>query len=144
MSWINWIILGVILTTIEIFTPTFFALLFGIGAFLAGLASYFGATIALQWIIFLGVSALLVLYIRKFFIKHIQGLPTRDANVDEYIGKEAIVLSDIDKNSLSGRIKIEGEIWVAVTDDPEPIKTGELVKIIGVSGTKLIVKKEEK
>ncbi len=144
MSWINWIILGVILTVIEIFTPTFFVLLFGIGAFLAGLFSYFGASITLQWVIFLGVSAFLVIYVRKLFIKHVQGLPTREANVDEYIGKEAIVLKDVEKNSLSGRVKIEGEIWVAVTDEPEPIKAGELVKITGISGTKLIVKKEEK
>lgn len=144
MSWVTWIILGVVLTIIEIFTPTFFTLLFGIAAFLAGLASYLGASIALQWIIFLGVSAFLALYVRKFYVKYIQGVSSKEANVNGYIGKTAVVLNDIAKDSLSGRVKIEGEIWIAITDELEPIKAGETVKIIGVSGTKLIVRKEEK
>jgi len=144
MSWTNWIILGIILTIIEIFTPTFFVLLFGIGAFIAGLASYLEAPLALQWIIFLGVSAFLVLYVRRFYVKYIHRLPSKEANVNGYVGRTALVLNDISKNSLGGRVKIEGEIWVAITEEDEPIKAEELVQIIGVSGTKLIVRKGEK
>ncbi len=144
MYWLNWIILGIILSIIEIFTPTFFTLLFGIGAFLAGLASYLGASIAVQWIVFLGVTAFLVLYIRRFYIKYLYRKSSKEANVDGYIGKTALVLSDVIKNSLKGRVKIEGEVWLAITEEDEPIKTGENAKIVGVSGTKLIIKKEEK
>lgn len=144
MPWSNWIILGIIFSIIEIFTPTFFIILFGIGAFMAGLASYLSGSIAIQWIIFLGVSGFLILFVRKFCVVRLFRKPSIEANVDGYIGKTAIVLNDVIKNTLSGRVKIDGDVWIAITEDDTPIKTGEIAKIIGVSGTKLIIKREEK
>ncbi|PKM92779.1 MAG: NfeD family protein, partial [Elusimicrobia bacterium HGW-Elusimicrobia-4] len=64
--------------------------------------------------------------------------PTRPANVDALINQEAVVLEEIKPNKF-GRVKIEGEEWLA--ESSEEIQKGSQVKIIEVKGVRLLVKK---
>jgi len=76
----------------------------------------------------------------KHFIRHGKQVQT---NVEALIGKKGIVIEDIIPHQKVGRIKIEGEDWMAISVDQE-ITEGTLVKILGVDGAKLIVSKVDK
>ena len=127
MYWANWVILGFILCVIEIFTPTFFILLFGIGAFCAAITSYFGLNLSIQLLVFILVSVFLVFFERRLYLKYIIKDTVQESNVDGLIGKTAKVISIVTKDSMSGRVKIDGEILIAKTDQDEPIEKDMIV-----------------
>ncbi len=136
-----WIIVGLGLCLLEIFTPGFFVLLFGIAAIITGIASFFGLSITLQWILFILLCLILVLFVRKYFMRMLNLQPTQIANVQGLIGKTAIVTHPIEKGSMKGRIRIEGEDWIAVTEEEGLFEAGKTVTIVSISGTKLVIGK---
>ena len=143
MTWVNWIILGCVLCVIETFTPTFFIMLFGIGAFCAAIASYFGLGISLQLLIFVIVSLFLVIFIRRIYIKYFIKNTVQESNVNRLIGKTGKVIQEVTNDSMSGRVKIDGEVWIAKSEQSKVIEKDSDVKILAIEGTKLIVNKEE-
>lgn len=62
------------------------------------------------------------------------------------MGKEGIVLEEIDTLKAVGRVVVNGQEWSAKTDEPNGrIAKGKVVVIDGIQGVKLIVRdKEEK
>ncbi|MCL2390962.1 MAG: NfeD family protein, partial [Endomicrobia bacterium] len=70
--------------------------------------------------------------------KMIKKTNTVESNVDALIGMEAVVTGTITPEK-DGFVKVLSEIWLAGAD--EEIKEGEKVKVVSVSGTKLLVKK---
>lgn len=137
-TWYVWLILFLVFLGLEIMTTgVFFFLCFSTGALFAMLFSLLGATFQVELIVFCIVSLASILLIRPLFKKYITKRKT-ETNVDSLIGAKAIVTEDIKENSM-GKIKIEGEIWLAVSK--ENIAKGETVTIESVDGTKLVVKK---
>jgi len=68
---IFWLILGVLFLIAEIFTPSFFIMWFGIGAFAAMLVAFlFENSVLYQSIAFILVSLILVLFTRKLAQKN--------------------------------------------------------------------------
>jgi membrane protein implicated in regulation of membrane protease activity len=63
-----------------------------------------------------------------------------NSNVDALIGTEAIVTERITPLK-AGFVKTSGELWRAKSDIEIEIEAGEIVRIKGVTGTMLIVKK---
>ena len=64
-------------------------------------------------------------------------------NVDELIGKQAIVLTEINNLKGSGKASLNGMEWSArAVSDTEIIPAGTVVNIRAIQGVKLIV--EEK
>ena len=61
-------------------------------------------------------------------------------NVDALIGKTAVVLANIEPNHF-GLVKVGGEEWRARAD--EEILAGEVVKVTGLQGVTLNVKKSQ-
>ena len=59
---------------------------------------------------------------------------------ERFIGKIGMAIEDFDENGY-GRIEIENQVWLAKSKDK--VKNGDKVKIIGVEGVSLIVKKVE-
>lgn len=59
---------------------------------------------------------------------------------ERFIGKIGRAIEDFDENGY-GRIEIENQVWLAKSKDK--VKNGDKVKIIGVEGVSLIVKKVE-
>ena len=57
-------------------------------------------------------------------------------NIDAVIGSKALVIEPVSP-SVPGKIKISGEIWLAVSN--ENIEAGSTVTVKAVDGTKLIV-----
>ena len=57
------------------------------------------------------------------------------------IGRSAIVVEMIDNKRGKGRVKIDGDIWKAISLDDSIIEVNEKVVIIQIDSIVLIVKK---
>lgn len=135
-----WFILGALLIITEMVTPSFFLIWFGIGALAAAGAAYLGAVAAVQWVVFLALSAVLVLCSRKF-ARQVSPSPASKHNIDEYLGETAVVLQRIDPVANTGMVRVKKEEWRA--DAPEVIEEGALVEVTGSEGVHLKVKRKE-
>lgn len=137
---IYWLIIFLVLLLIEIFTLGLTTIWFAIGAVAAIIAALAGAEVIVQVMLFIVVSFITLVLTRPIAVKYLRK-NTLKTNVDELIGKTAVITKPIiDENNI-GEAKIEEEIWLAKSVDGKMIKEGEIVKVVEVNGVKLIVKK---
>ena len=132
--WACWLIIAGICFVIEIYTIGFFVFWFGIGALLALLTSFFTDNLFIQALVFIVSSCLLLLLTKPLMKKFVKNPNLKPTNVYGIIGKEGIVLEDIDSINSKGTIKVAGETWSAIADTS--IKKDTKVKVIGISGVK--------
>ncbi|MDF1543935.1 MAG: NfeD family protein [bacterium] len=135
--WI-WLAAAVIFLIIELATPTLIFICFVAAAVVSGVYSFF-APESYYWQIgiFVAVSVVLLPLTRKF-AKRISHDSPQLSNVDALLGTVALVTKAIDPD-LGGQVRVEGEVWCAVAG--EPIAENSKVKVVSVSGTKLLVEK---
>lgn len=136
---INWFIVFVILTIIEIFTINLVTIWFAIGAIASLLAALYTDSIFVQLIVFIVVSVLSLL-ITKPLMKRLKIKKIIPTNSDRVIGEIATVTKTIEKDK-NGEVKVLGNIWTACSD--EKIVAGVKVRVLAIDGVKLIVKVEE-
>ncbi|MDD4028813.1 MAG: NfeD family protein [Caldisericia bacterium] len=135
-----WIVLGVVLIVLEIFTPGFFLFLTGIAALVTGGLSYlFPNVLWLQWVSFIVLTVLSLVFLRGILLNKAQPTEPMTSNADGLIGNRAIVIRTIEPDSLKGQVRIGGEVWLAQSEDQSVIPEHEEVIVHGVRGTKLIV-----
>ncbi len=135
-----WLLIGVSFSILEIFTATFGALIIGIGAFVAAVFAFVGIDQSYQFVIFSTSAIIAVIVIMK--ILKAKNKSFRKTFIDDIINNKGYVIEDIKKDG-AGKVKISGEIWLAMSDNNTYIPKGEYVKIIKIEGTKLIVEKED-
>ena len=141
MSPIYWIIIFIVLLVIEIATLGLTTIWFAAGALVAFLAGILGFGIITQ--IVLVVSVVLLVLTRPIALKYFNN-KRQSTNVESMIGRQGVVLEDIDTIKSQGLVEVDGETWSARTDEPEGvIPKDTIVSVEGVQGVKLIVKKKE-
>jgi membrane protein implicated in regulation of membrane protease activity len=110
---------------------------FGIGAIITGLISMVDMHFTVQLAIFIVVTFIIFLNLRKLSKKLMQAeYPT---NVDALIGKKGIV-SEVITDECKYFVKVGGEIWSAVMENEGELKVTDKVKVVKIDGNKLIVK----
>ena len=62
-------------------------------------------------------------------------------NHEALIGKVGVVSEKITKNNLSGRVKVGGDDWRALSEDGEEIEINEQVVVLKIDSIQLVVKK---
>ena len=133
-----WLMIGIILGIIEVFTSGFWFLWLAAASLLVALGAtlHLVRSFAAQVLLFAFFTAFFLIFTRPLVMKLFK---TKDvkSNVDSLVGKTAVVVQEI-APLKTGQVKIYGEIWTAVSD--ETIKPGEHVVIQSVEGVKLIVK----
>jgi membrane protein implicated in regulation of membrane protease activity len=135
-----WITCGVICMIIEIFTPGFFFMSFGIGAILTGLFSILIPNLAVQFLFFAIITFIVFINLRKFSRKLITH--TEKTNVDAMVGKKGIITKAIPTDG-KGYVKIGSEEWSAASLDSKPIAEKQKIIVEQIDGNKVIVKKIE-
>lgn len=135
--WI-WLGLAAILIVGEIFTAGFFMLPFGLGAAVAAGLAFVDAPLIWQWVVFLAVSAILLLSLRRF-ADRVTHEPPEKVGVDRLIGKQGVVIETVEPGDGSGRVRIEREEWRADASGHGVIPEGARVTVERVSGTHLVV-----
>jgi membrane protein implicated in regulation of membrane protease activity len=139
-AWHLWVIAGFILLIVEIFTPAFVMGVFGLGCFIAAPFAGYGGTLTLQLIVFGVASAILMFSIRPLVLKGLhRNTPQYKSNVDALAGQTGCVIEAIHPASRTGRVKIGGEDWRAITADESNIEAGQKVLIKGIDGNKVVV-----
>ena len=135
--WIIWVAIGIICIIIEIFTPGFLFLSFGVGAILTGLVALIIPSIAFLILTFAVITLIVFLLSRKFSRKLISA-DYEDTNVKALVGKTGKVTQEIPANE-KGYVKIGGEEWAAVSQNNKEIKKDARVTVNDIEGNKVIV-----
>jgi len=141
--WMLWLALAAICIVGEMFTAGFFLLWFGIGAAVACVLAVVGMSTGWQWASFIVISGVLFLVSRKFSEKLTKKQPP-GIGADRNIGKQGVVLEEINNENSTGRLRLEREEWRAESENDEVIPSGEKVIVVRLDGTHLIVKRVEK
>ena len=137
-----WLILTVILAVIELTTLGLITIWFAIGAAVAMLAALLGGNIWVQLIRFIIVSTGILVTVRPIASRHFNG-KIKKTNIDAVIGRKLIAKTDIDNIKGTGKVDMDGSTWLAASSmDEVTIFAGEEVRVVRVSGAKLIVERE--
>lgn len=143
MQTIYWLILFVVLLLVEIFTMGLTTIWFAGGALAAFVMGKIGFGLAAQCIVFVVVSAILLIVTRPIAVKYFNK-ERQKTNVELLIGQHALVTEDIDTLHAAGRVEVKGQEWSAKTDEPDgKIAKNTVVVVEGIQGVKLIVREKE-
>jgi len=144
MEVIAWLIALVVFLVIEGVTVTLVCIWFAGGALIGLLAAALHAPIWLQVLLFLLVSIILLVYTRPIAMKYFNKNREK-TNVSGVIGKQAIVVDEIDNLQGLGKVTVGGQEWTArsmVEDQIIPV--GTVVVVEEVKGVKLMVRSTPK
>jgi membrane protein implicated in regulation of membrane protease activity len=126
------------LAVAELFTSSFFLIMFAIGAASAAAAAALGAPVTVQALLFVIVSLLATLGLRPALRRHFGREAGAPVPVGEIAGSEAVVLERVDADK--GMIKIDGEYWQArALDSSQVMEPGERVHVVEIKGVTAIV-----
>lgn len=138
LIWV-WAALALIFFIAEIFTAGFFLVCFGIGAAVAALLALLGVDAVWQLAAFIGASLVALAFLRPLATR-VGAQVANPGGIDRVVGKQAVVLEEINPHAASGRVRIEREEWRADSLDGHTIAKDAVVKVIGVSGTRVLVR----
>lgn len=136
---IVWLVLLVVLIVIELITMGLTTIWFAGGALAAALVSIPGTPVVLQVIVFLIVSLVLLFFTRPVAVKYFNKDRVR-TNIEGMIGRQAIVVSEINNVEGIGQVNTGGMEWSARSSYHNVVlPVGAVVTVLGVDGVKLIV-----
>lgn len=133
-----WFAAAAILVIVEIATLGLTTIWFAAGALVAGFLSLAEAHILIQIIAFLVVAALLLFMTRPLAAKYLNS-QTKRTNADSLIGEMCLVTSPINNLKAEGQAVVKGQEWTARSITGELIPEGTQVRIVSISGVKLMV-----
>lgn len=146
MDWnmtVMWLGILVILVVIELFTMGLTTIWFAGGALVAALVSIPRTPLIVQILFFLIVSILLLYFTRPIAVKYFNRDRTR-TNVESLIGRQAIVISEINNVEGIGQVNTGGMEWSARSSYHNiVIPVGAVVTVLGIDGVKLIVEERK-
>ncbi len=138
-----WLVILVALVVIELLTMGLTTVWFAGGALVATLASLLHLPVVLQIILFLVVSALLLYFTRPVAVKYFNKDRVR-TNAESLVGRQAIVISEIDNLQGIGQVNVGGMEWSArAKTDEEKLPVGAVVVVLAINGVKLIVEEKK-
>lgn len=136
-----WLGLAVVLAVIEISTTQLVSLWFVIGSAVTAVcsATFLKDKLIWQIVLFLVVSTVALILTRPLVKKLKSSSGNVSTNSDRNIGKEGIVIVDINDQEGTGQVKVGTERWSAKSTDGTVIKAGKQVRVTGIEGVKLLV-----
>jgi membrane-bound ClpP family serine protease len=142
-----WFLLGLTLAILEFVVPGVILVFFGVGAWVTAVTTYFGLTASIesQLILFAIASIALLAFLRKWirgkFYGHVSDVQDPTKNLDEFSGKNVVVLKELIPGKMGGTVEFKGSTWSAVSE--EFIKKGEEGIITDVDGITLKIRKKQ-
>ncbi|MDY6314542.1 MAG: NfeD family protein [Clostridia bacterium] len=142
MFWF-WLTVAVIMAVIEGITPALVTIWFMFGALAAMVLSIFEQSFAVQFAVFAGISAVLLIFTRPLVKKLFRKTKTVYTNADRIIGQEGVVTEEINNLENKGQITVLGQVWSAKSQDGSIIPSDKTVTVCSIHGVKAIVKIKE-
>lgn len=139
--WEVWLLVAIIFTVAGFFYKKLFLLWFLIGALVAFVSSLLLHHVLIETIIFLSISLILLLTLTRYLTRKLTPQKVHTTtNTDKLIGHHGIVIKSIGQTHLeSGLVKLDGEIWSAVSASNDAISVGSLVEVQCIRGVRLTV-----
>ena len=139
-AWHYWVIVGILLMLIEIFTPGFILASFGIAAFGGAIIAYLDFSFKYQLLSFAILVLTVFFGIRPVYMKYFMKFDDqRKTNVDALIDRECFVTEEIDNLNGLGQVKIGGELWKAQSLDGSKYKKNEIVIVSKIEGATVYI-----
>lgn len=139
-----WLIVLVVLIATEIATMGLTTIWFAAGALVAAIISLLGGNVWWQVGIGLVVSLLLLFFTRPIAVKYFNRERVR-TNVESLVGRQAIVISEVNNLQGTGQVNISGQEWSArASSDSVTYPVGSVVNVVAISGVKLIVEERKR
>ncbi len=134
-----WLAVLVVLVVIELVTMGLTTIWFAGGALAAAIVSLLRAPFSLQVILFLAVSVVLLFFTRPLAVKYFNKDRIR-TNAESLVGRQAIVISEIDNLQGTGQVNVGGMEWSARTkEDGVTLPVGTVATVLAINGVKLVV-----
>jgi membrane protein implicated in regulation of membrane protease activity len=137
-----WVIIMVVSGLAELHTNALAGLFVGVGAAVAFVVALGGASFPVQAVVWLGVTAVTMAFLRPVALKRLHRHPPGDlANpVDSALtGQFGVVQDEVGDEIHPGRIKVRGETWRAVTESGATLAVATPVVVTRAFGTTLYV-----
>ena len=138
-----WLIIFVVCIVVEIISMGLTTIWFAGGALVAAVISAIGAPLWLQIAAFAVVSLVLLYSTRPIAVKYFNKDRVK-TNAEGLVGKQAIVISEIDNMQGIGQVTVGGQEWTArTTEEGITLPVGSVVIIRAISGVKLMVEEKK-
>ena len=145
MAYYWWLIAALLFFVIEILTPGFVVLWFGVGALGAALCDYIGIHSLLAQVLVFGVVSIVLVALSRTIFKNIFIWKSPGKNlksfVDSLVGSTGVVTEEINNELSIGRVLVSGQDWTARAVDNSIISKDAIVKVVSFEGVKLFVQK---
>ena len=140
-SWHLWVIGGVLLIIMEMFTLSFFLASFGVAAFITAIAAAYDASLEWQLGVFAIANVFLLIFLRPFVVKGLyRRSDDRPTNCHALVGTKALVVDSITDANRPGRVKLGGEEWRGLSFDGSSIPEDTVVEVVSIDGSTLTVR----
>ena len=146
MYWIIWLCFALVLLTIELITIDLVAVWFALSSLIMVIITAIFPNLQLVWqiVIFIALSATLLVSTRKLVNKLMQKRKDGETNLDLILNHKAIVIEEINNDLSLGAVRINGIVWNARSLNENIISDGALVNVVKIDGNKLIVEQINK
>ena len=139
MMTIVWAAAIIVFGAVEAMTAGLVSIWFVAGALAALVAAFVGASLPIQIILFLAVSAV-ALAVSQPMLSKMVSTNAKPTNADRVLGETAKVTETIDNENSLGAVYADGKTWTARSVDGTVIPAGSRVKIEAMEGVKLLVR----
>ena len=129
LPWL-WLAMAILMTILEFIIPGLATIWFALGALVMIPLSLLPIQFAVQIVIFLVISVVLLIFTRPFAVKKLKANREK-TNVDALAGKSALVIKPISKYE-KGEVKIGGIVWTARSEDEAPLKKARNASLFGL------------
>lgn len=137
---IFWLVVVILSIAVEAITMGLTSIWFAGGALVALTAAALRLPIALQVVLFFAVSVVLLYFTRPIAVKYFNKDRIK-TNAESLVGRQAIVISEIDNLQGIGQVTVGGQEWSARSvEDNVKLPVGTVVDIMAINGVKLMVK----
>ena len=142
MMTIVWTAAIILFGVVEAATAGLVSIWFVAGALVALVAAFVDASLIVQIVLFLVVSAATLVMTRPL-LRKITAANATPTNADRVLGELAKVTETIDNENSTGAVYVDGKEWSARSVDDIVIPAGSRVKIESMRGVKLLVSPAE-
>jgi membrane protein implicated in regulation of membrane protease activity len=135
-----WFLIAAVFLIAEFGHRAFYALFLGLGAVVAAVLAISGVGVLVQIPAFVGAAVLGLFFLRPSIVKAMSSGQYRlVSGMQGHVGQEAIVAEATGDTAHPGRIKLNGELWKAVSHDGKPLDAGTVVMILELQNTTFVV-----
>ena len=136
-----WLIVVVAFLTVELMTVTLTSIWFAAGGLIALFVAMADGGFAFQMLAFI-IGSFGMFFATKPWADKVINAKKVSTNADRAVGEEVRVLERISNLDQTGRVVVRGQDWMARTEnDNIIIEQGELVRVLRISGVKVIVER---